>query len=168
MTPTEYVRDLQAILGQIDTALVKELADRIGKANRVYVVGNGGSMATAAHFAEDLLKCIQIRATALCDVSLLTAYANDCGYASSFDQTVSVLFEDGDLLVAISASGNSENVLRAVRACSSSVALTGFDGGDLKNLADKTVIVASDNIRIVEDAHLAICHMIVALLAEGS
>jgi len=164
---SQYINDLQALLGRIDTGVVDEIASRIRKADRVYIVGNGGSMATAMHLAEDLLKCARVRAAALCDLSLLTAYANDCGYESSFDQTLSVLADSGDLVVAISASGNSENVLRAVRACSNSVGLTGFDGGRLKDVADVAVVVPSDNIRMVEDAHLVICHMIVTRLADG-
>lgn len=91
-----------------------ELADKIRAAKRVYIIGNGGSYANAAHIANDLLAC-GIKAFTL-DAATLTASANDYGYDTVFARWIEVVGESGDLLVALSGSGKSQNILRAIRA----------------------------------------------------
>jgi D-sedoheptulose 7-phosphate isomerase len=143
----------------------------------VFVVGNGGSAATASHFACDLSKGTRrdgpptFHVVSLTDnVPLLTAWANDNGYDRVFSEQLETLARPGDLLVAISASGNSRNVIAAVetaRLCGMTVVgLTGRLGGRLAHLVDVTVTVPSDRIEVVEDAHLIVAHSLCVAVRE--
>src|SRR5829696_2296434 len=143
----------------------------------VFVVGNGGSAATASHFACDLSKGTRrdgpptFHVVSLTDnVPLLTAWANDSGYDRVFSEQLTALARPGDLLVAISASGNSPNVVAAVdaaRSCGMSVvSLSGRSGGRLAHLVDGLVNVPSDRIEVVEDAHLVIAHSLCVTVRE--
>ncbi len=140
----------------------------------VFVVGNGGSAATASHLACDLAKGTRpdgaptFRVVPLTDnVPLLTAWANDTSYDRVFAEQLAALARAGDLLVAISASGDSPNVVAAAetahRLGATTLALTGRTGG---RLADFTVRVPSDRIELVEDAHLAAAHSLCVALRE--
>jgi D-sedoheptulose 7-phosphate isomerase len=137
---------------------------------QIFACGNGGSSATASHFSEDLGKGVvlppekrRFRAVSLVDsVPTLTAYANDMGYRHVFSEPLRNLVRAGDVLVAISASGASENVLEAVRVARAAgarvIGLTGADGGELNRLADLCIRVPSQDMQQIEDAHLAITH----------
>jgi D-sedoheptulose 7-phosphate isomerase len=144
-------------------------ARREGK--RVFLMGNGGSAATASHFVNDLLKGTtqpgQPRFKVMCladNVSTLTAYANDTSYEMIFAEPLAALAEPGDVVIAISGSGNSPNVLRAMDTAQdlglTRIGLTGCAGGKLKAKCDVCVVVPSDSMQIIEDAHLAILHAI--------
>jgi D-sedoheptulose 7-phosphate isomerase len=135
----------------------------------VFVAGNGGSAATASHFACDLVKGTRrdgpptFRVVPLTDsVPLLTALANDIGYERVFADQLACLAGPGDLLVVISASGNSPNVLAVAEAAGAlgmdSIALTGRCGGALAQIVDLAVKIPSDRIEVVEDAHLIVAH----------
>lgn len=135
----------------------------------VFPLGNGGSAATASHFGCDLAKGTRdggrptFKVVPLTDnVPLLTAWANDVAYERVFAEQLLSLARPGDLLVAISASGSSPNVVAAVEAARAlrmtTLALTGRDGGSIAPLADLAIRVPSDRIEIVEDAHMAIAH----------
>jgi D-sedoheptulose 7-phosphate isomerase len=139
----------------------------------VYIAGNGGSASTASHFATDigvgsLSRSNPVRAVSLCDNSAaITAISNDQDYSSIFAQQLKLLGNNGDLLVVISASGNSNNLLMAVRMASElgmeSYSLTGFNGGVLKQLTlgrNIHIETPTGAYGLVEDAHLAICHVI--------
>jgi len=139
----------------------------------VFIVGNGGSAATASHFATDLgigtLKvCKPIRAISLTDnMAVTTAISNDLKYECVFQQQLDLLGRKGDLLILISASGNSKNLISAVKSSQrigmTSFSLTGFDGGELKQLTCEANIHVPSQLGeygLVEDAHLAICHMV--------
>jgi D-sedoheptulose 7-phosphate isomerase len=143
----------------------------------VFVIGNGGSAATASHFACDLSKGTRrdgpptFHVVSLTDnVPLLTAWANDSGYDCVFSEQLTALARPGDLLVAISASGNSPNVVAAVdaaRSCGMSVvSLSGRSGGRLAHLVDVLVNVPSDTIEVVEDAHLIVAHSLCVAVRE--
>lgn len=143
----------------------------------VFVVGNGGSAATASHFACDLAKGTRaggpptFRAMALTDnVPLLTAWANDVAYDQVFAEQLRSLAQPGDLLVAISASGTSPNVVAAVDAARelglATLALTGRSGGAIAETADQVVRVPSDRIELVEDAHLIVAHSLCVAVRE--
>lgn len=147
------------------------------KGRRVYIFGNGGSASTASHFTSDLNKgsiCKgrpRFKAQCLSDnVPVLTAWANDTDYGLVFAEQLENFFEEGDVVVAISGSGNSPNVVNAVKLAKAKgafvIGLTGFGGGMLKDLVDLAVVVASDNMERVEDVHLIICHMIKTCLVE--
>jgi D-sedoheptulose 7-phosphate isomerase len=143
----------------------------------VFVVGNGGSAATASHFACDLSKGTRrdgpptFHVVSLTDnVPLLTAWANDSGYDRVFSEQLTALARPGDLLVAISASGSSPNVIAAIDAARSCgmgvVGLSGRSGGRLPHMVDVVVNVPSDRIEVVEDAHLIIAHSLCVAVRE--
>ena len=153
-------------LRQLDLqGIIKALA----KAKHVYTAGNGGSSATASHFAADLRRA-SVQATCLSDnISLITALANDFGYDTVFAEQLSKIAK-GDVLVVISASGNSSNVVRATRLAkargATTIAFTGFGGGKLKALADYSIILPSHDYGEVEGIHSCLCHIIPCLIKK--
>jgi len=144
----------------------------------VFVFGNGGSAATASHFACDLAKGTRVdgrptfRVVPLTDnVPLLTAWANDTSYERVFADQLDALVRPGDIVIAISASGNSPNVLAAARVAQQAggyvVAWTGRSGGRIRDIADQTIRVPAQSIEQVDDAHLIIAHALcVAIRAQ--
>jgi D-sedoheptulose 7-phosphate isomerase len=143
----------------------------------ILICGNGGSAATATHFACDLAKwtiCAgkrRLRALALTDnAALMTAWSNDTAYERVFVEQLISCFRPGDTLVAISGSGNSPSVLRATEWANTqgaaTIALTGFGGGTLATLASIAHIAPSQFMPEVEDVHSAICHGLAVALAE--
>lgn len=143
----------------------------------ILICGNGGSAATATHFACDLAKWTitpghrRLRALALTDnVALMTAWSNDTAYERLFVEQLISCFRSGDTLVAISGSGNSPSVLRAVEwanaAGAPTVAFTGFGGGKLASLASIAHIAPSQFMPEVEDVHMALCHALAVTLGE--
>jgi len=174
---SEYFLTGGKLLTQIPTGEVMKLAIAINQARKtestVYIAGNGGSASTASHFATDigigsLNRANPVRSVSLCDnTAAITAIANDMDYSSIFAQQLKLLGNQGDLLIVISASGNSDNLLQAVEVAAKlgmeSHSLTGFDGGKLKQLTLGRNINVETPIGaygLVEDAHLAICHVI--------
>lgn len=159
--------DLKAIGHVIDALL---LAREQGK--RIFFIGNGGSAATASHFANDVAIGTRsagkpFRAISLTDnQAIITAVANDDGYEQIFVKQMEVLMEPGDVLVAISASGNSPNVVKAVEFANSAggttIGFTGFDGGKLKRLCTNVVHVGTDRGEYgpVEAMHAMLVHLI--------
>jgi D-sedoheptulose 7-phosphate isomerase len=139
---------------------------------QVLVMGNGGSSSTASHMAADLAKNTigpnmrRFRIMSLNDnAAIVTALANDLGYENVFSEQLTSLVGAGDVLIAVSASGNSPNILNAMRYARSRsaevVGLFGFDGGQAVALADLAIIVPSDDYGVVEDLHLVINHILV-------
>ena len=174
---SEYFSTGVKLLTQIPNEEVMALAIAINQARKtggtVYIAGNGGSASTASHFATDigigsLNRANPVRSLSLCDnTAAITAIANDMDYSSIFAQQLKLLGKQGDLLIVISASGNSDNLLKAVEVASElgmeSHSLTGFDGGKLKQLTlGRNIHVETPKgaYGLVEDAHLAICHVI--------
>ena len=171
-----YVKELMGLLERLDEQQVESAVNRIEAAYRdkkcIFVLGNGGSAATAAHFAADFGKNAvksdenRPKVISLCDnVPYITAYGNDMGYENIFAEQLKNLLTEGDLVIAISASGNSPNVIKAAEYAKSKgtgiIALTGFDGGKLKEYADIHINVASSGYEPVEDIHLVTAHIIV-------
>lgn len=171
-----YVGRLQAILAALDIAAVERVAMLIIEAyergNTVFVCGNGGSASTASHMAADLGKNTnapgkpRLRVLSLNDnMAWFSALANDLGYENVFVEQIANLLRPGDLLVALSASGNSPNVVRVAEFArfhgGRVVALVGFDGGKLMEIAHVTVRLQSHDYGPVEDGHLIINHMLV-------
>lgn len=153
-------------------AVTSILSDARSTGARVWIIGNGGSATTADHFATDLMRCSDatgapVRATSLCsNQGIVTATANDLGYEHVFTRQLQMFASTGDILVSISASGNSPNIVGAMKWAKTTsvltVALTGFNGGAARALADVSVHVASavGDYGVVEDIHLTICHMV--------
>lgn len=143
----------------------------------IFLLGNGGSAATASHFAEDLWFGTHVdgkyayRVVCLADnVPAITALANDTGYENVFIEQLRALFRPGDVVVAISASGNSPNVVRAIEYANANdgvtIGLTGFDGGRLRKICQVCVHVetAAGEYGPVEDIHLVMDHLITSYL----
>ena len=152
------------------------LADAIRNERGVYICGNGGSASTASHLAVDLGKNLhtgtgrRVRVISLTDnVPWLTALANDLGYAECFVEQLRNYLQPDDLVIGISASGDSENVVRAFEYArdlgAQLLALIGFDGGRLAQLAPRRVWVDSYDYGIVESAHLIVAHAWVRMLS---
>jgi len=173
--PAEYKRDLARALEAIDLEKVAQAIEWFRQAREdgrtIFVCGNGGSAATASHFVCDMVKgasfgrSVRFRILALTDsVPTLTAYANDVSYEAVFVEQLKNFAQPGDLVMAISASGNSPNVVRAVEYANSigcrTLALTGRDGGRLGELAALNLHVPVAHMGRIEDAHMVICHMI--------
>jgi D-sedoheptulose 7-phosphate isomerase len=154
------------------------LLDARAAGRRVYVMGNGGSAAIASQFVCNLVKTAQVvsspplRAFALTDnTPSLTAWANDTAYEQIFAQQVRALAEPGDLVIAISASGNSPNVIAGIQAAhvcgARTIALLGFDGGRALDLVDVAVHIPYDNYGLVEDTHMAIGHALTRAIIQS-
>ncbi|MCL0057475.1 SIS domain-containing protein [Dehalococcoidales bacterium] len=178
-TIRKYISEVRVTLERLPieniTQVVKLLEEARLKAKKVFIFGNGGSAATASHFAADLSKGAigkgkpRIKAFALTDnVSLLTAWANDTIYENVFAEQLENLLEPGDIVIGVSGSGNSPNVLNGIKLAKSKGATTigfiGFDGGKLKDLVDISIIVPSHNMEQVEDIHLLLEHVITTCL----
>src|ERR1017187_4258021 len=181
----DYIRGLKDVLDRIPLGPVDEMIQAIELAQnnrqQVFVIGNGGSVATASHMMNDLNKGTlghkgdapwpRLRVIALTDnVSLMTAWANDTDYNHIFSEPLKNLAQRGDLLIAISASGNSPNILAAVEAAKQIgvkvIGLAGFGGGKLAELAEICFVVPSDGYGPVEDVHMILDHIITGYLYE--
>ena len=130
---------------------------------KVMLIGNGGSAAIANHLQNDLAKAVQVRALVFNDIPLLTAYTNDDGYECAFERPIAQWAEAGDLLIAISSSGKSENILRGVRAAEGKecqiLTLSGFrPDNPLRRMGQLNFYVASEAYGYVESAHGALTH----------
>lgn len=142
-----------------------------------FLFGNGGSAALASHFACDLTKGTwaqgaaqkRFRAIALTDnLAVLTAWANDSSYEDVFAEQLRGVVQPGDVAFAISCSGNSPNVLKALEVAREAGAVTiglgGFEGGFMKSLCDTALVICSDNMQIIEDLHLSVAHCLFTLV----
>ena len=142
--------------------------------NKIYLIGNGGSSSTATHFSSDLLKTsitknkTRFKAFSLSDnIPVLLAWANDTSYEDIFSSQLENLLEKNDILIAISGSGNSPNILKAVNYANSvnaiTIAFTGIGGGKLAKLARIKLVIPSDDMLTIETMHLLICHLITTI-----
>ena len=172
----EYLGRLRATIEALPRERMNALGETLFRAYRnnkqVFLLGNGGSSSTASHMAADLAKNTigpnmkRFRIVSLNDnAAIMTALANDLGYENVFSEQLTNLVQAGDVLIVVSASGNSPNVLKAMRYARSRsaevVGLLGFDGGTAAELADIALIVPSDHYGVVEDVHLIINHILV-------
>ncbi|MBI4284066.1 MAG: SIS domain-containing protein [Chloroflexi bacterium] len=182
----QYLKSLKEATAELDLNRVNEIVVLLQEAQKekrqVFLFGNGGSAATASHFAVDLAKQAAVpgkpplRAISLTDnVAMLTAIANDISYTDIFVEQMAVLWNEGDLAIGISASGNSPNVLKAIEYAKShggqTIGFCGFGGGKLAQIADLNIIFSSRNYGVVEDMHLTLTHLIsqaLRLQPEGS
>lgn len=183
----QYFSSVQDLLNHVPFETVEQAADVLMAANRagqtVFIFGNGGSAATATHFGCDLAKRPivagqpRFRVISLTDNNaIMTALSNDIGYDVVFSEQLIPLVRSGDVVIGISGSGSSPNVLNAMRVASEAGATTigfcGFDGGQLKVMVDIPVHVPSNVMPMVEDVHLmlehAICERLLAINQEAS
>ena len=178
MSAGEYLSRVCHEIQRLDTADVEKVSDLIEQAydsgRFVFIIGNGGSGANASHLCEDLAKCTlcdfenqkRLKVLSLTDNTAgIMAWANDEGYDRVFVEQLKNLASPDDLLLAISGSGNSPNILRAVEWANrhglTTVGLTGFSGGKLKSMAHHNLHVAIDDMGIVESLHLVVFHWLI-------
>ena len=171
----QYLNGLNGLLDGFDTEafdrIVNSILDAYSDETAIFIMGNGGSASTASHFACDINKgcCLDLdkKFKVIClndNIPTLLAYANDLDYASVFVEQLKNFFHSGDVVIGISGSGNSENVIRAIRYANENggktVGLTGYSGGKLGQLVDIAYVAASDDMQKIEDVHMIIVHMI--------
>lgn len=175
----EYIDDLHLTLDKLPGKEIREVIDVLHQArlnNRtIFIMGNGGSASTATHFVCDLAKNTRMvgwpafRVIGLSDnMAILSAYANDEGYENVFAQQLASLIQPKDVVIGISTSGKSPNVLNAIALANEedaiTIGFTGFNGGKLGNMVDIHVHVPSNRIEQVEDIHLMLEHLICSVL----
>jgi len=180
----EYLEDIKRILGSVEEDLINrmdKLASILIKArenrNTIFIMGNGGSASTASHFVGDLSKGTivdgfpRFKAVALTDnIPNMLAWANDEGYEQIFVEQLKNLMEPGDVVIGISVSGNSMNVIKAIEYANRNggftIGLSGGDGGKLAKCAQENIHVPSSYMQKVEDIHLLIEHILTSLIRE--
>lgn len=178
-----YYRELQNTMEALDFHVIDSIADYLvetfARQATVFFAGNGGSAATASHFACDLGKGTadcdpdgrRFRAIALTDnLPSITAWANDDDFQYIFSEQLKGLANPGDVLFAISGSGDSPNIIRAAEAARDRgmtvIGLTGFRGGRLKPLCKVCLVVPSENMQIIEDVHMSAAHSLYHILSH--
>ena len=180
--PAQYKADVLKAIETVDLEKVNQAIEWFeearGNGRHIFVCGNGGSASTASHFACDIVKGAsynrerRFRIMALTDqLATLTAYANDVSYDCVFVEQLRNFAEAGDLVMGISGSGNSPNVIRAIEYANSigcrTIALSGRDGGQLGRLAQLNIQVVAPHMGRIEDAHMIVCHMIGYYFMDG-
>ena len=170
----QWLRELEAREGII-AAAGDTLANCLTNGGRILSCGNGGSMCDAMHFAQELSGHFRGRrralaAQAISDVSHLTCAANDEGFDSVFARGVEAWGKAGDALLALSTSGNSRNVIEAVRAARAigmtTVGLLGRDGGQLRGLCDVAIVVPGTTSDRIQEVHIKIVHLLIGLIEQ--
>ena len=181
----QYLQDFERLLRQVDVSAIERIAVQLAKAREngstIFVAGNGGSAAIASHWVNDLGKATKcsghtpMRVMSLSDnVSWLTALANDEGYERVFSGQLENFARPGDVLVVISSSGNSLNLVQAVELAKIrgvvTIALLGFDGGILKHKSDDHLLLPTEKgaYGLVEPGHEMICHLLAKCLADAT
>jgi D-sedoheptulose 7-phosphate isomerase len=178
-TYRDYLEHLNKVLESVSMdeldAATLVLADAFKHDKTVFVAGNGGSAATASHMACDFCKTTlgktpksverRLRSIALSDnVPLMTAYGNDVSYDDIFGEQLRTLARRGDVLVVITASGNSPNIIRVLEAAKAigvkTIGFLGFQGGKAKEMLDHSILAESSNYGVIEDAHSVFMHML--------
>lgn len=174
----EEIEVMQKIDIQAVSKVIHVLEETRKNGSTVYICGNGGSASTASHFASDFNKGVsgyyekKYHIVCLSDnTASLTAVANDIGYSEVFRVPLQGRLKKGDVLIAVSGSGNSENVVRAVQLAKEQgilvIGMTGYSGGRVKQLADISLHIPVRNMQITEDIHLILNHLMMYILAYG-
>lgn len=183
-SPSQQIKDYfsryQKILQEMPIDKIEKIIDLLFdaylKEKPIFIMGNGGSAATSSHFMVDLSKQTiceamnkRFKVVALSDnIPSMTAWANDTSYENIFVEQLKNLHQPGAVIIAFSASGNSQNVLRALQFAndndSMTIGLTGFNGGKLKDIAREVIIVPSDSVAQIEDMHLNLVHVVCEVL----
>lgn len=174
----DYLNEIKSVLDDLSLEKFEEIVNLILNAyveeRQIFIMGNGGSGSTASHFACDINKgvCFGLnkRFKVIClndNIPTMLAYANDVSYADIFVEQLKNFLKPHDLVIGISASGNSENVLRAIRYANENgaetIGFTGFDGGKLADLAHTSLVVPANDMQKVEDVHLILTHMLMQI-----
>jgi len=178
-TVSNYLGAHKALSEYLDIKSFQEGIDMVKSAfengQKIITCGNGGSASTASHYITDWNKMVNLstgkifRGVSLCDnVGLVTAYGNDQSFINVFSGQIDALMDEGDLLVAVSGSGNSENIIKAIEATRNSggkvLGVVGYDGGKMMPMCDHAVWVPSFDMQLCEDVHLMFGHMVMKAL----
>ena len=178
---SNYFEREKRVLDAIDKSSLSQVMNILEQARldgrQIFIMGNGGSGATASHYCCDFNKGISIhkdkRYRMIClndNIPTMMAYANDVGYENVFIGPLENFFRPGDVVIGISGSGNSENVVRAIQWAKEhgaiTIALTGYSGGKLKQIADYGVHVPVDDMQITEDLHMTLDHCMMKILCS--
>ncbi len=176
-----YINEHSKILSQLDQKQLNKIIELIYrshvKGKKIFTCGNGGSASTASHMITDWNKMTtsatkkKLYGFSLTDnIGIITAYANDTSYENIFKGQLQSIMDKGDLLIAVSGSGNSINVINAVKYANKigglTIGIVGYNGGKLKKVAKESIVVPSYDMQICEDIHLVICHMIMKKLGN--
>ena len=180
-TVINYFAEIEQMMREISLSDLERVLQLLERAyhdgHRIFIMGNGGSAATASHFALDLAKNTimagtpRLKAISLTDhVPLITAWSNDTAYEHIFAEQLANLVEPGDVAIGISTSGNSLNVINALvlakRSRAYTIGLLGAQGGRIKELVDAYVLAPGKNIEEEEDAHMMLTHIITRHMRE--
>jgi len=178
---TAYFKEIKKVLDGIDLKAMEKFVDLLLRAyrkdNRIFVMGNGGSASAASHFACDINKgaCLpyikKFKVISLSDnIAIITAYANDLSYSEVFVEQLKNHLEPEDLVIGISGSGNSANVLKAVDYANANnavtVGITGFDGGRLAGKVFLSLNVGVRDMQKAEDIHLMLIHLVMQIIQK--
>lgn len=149
--------------------IARVLQEAKRKGRKIFLFGNGGSASTASHLVCDFAKFGKLKALALTDdIPLITAWSNDESYDVIFKEQLKNLLEKNDVVIGISGSGKSKNVLEAIKYANKSgaytIGLAGFDGGELKKIAQECLVIGINNMQHSEDMHLLVGHLLATLL----
>ena len=176
---SNYFKTHAALFNDLDISSFQEGIEIVRNASesgkKIITCGNGGSALTASHYVTDWNKMINLstgkkfRGISLCDnLGLITAFGNDLEYSDVFSGQLASIMDKGDLLIAVSGSGNSPNIIKAVNTAREMggkvLSLVGFDGGKLKPLSDHCIWVESNDMQLCEDLHLMFGHMVLKAL----
>lgn len=176
-----YLSDVQELLAEVSENEIRTIVDILKEAyesdRQVFLLGNGGSAATASHLACDLQKGIggfyakRFRVLAVTDsIPIITAWANDTDYSNVFARQVANFVNSKDVVIGISGSGNSPNVVEAMKLANKkdamTVGLAGYAGGKLAQTAKCCITIRSENMQQIEDVHLVLAHLIFTCLMK--
>lgn len=178
-TIQNYFNKHKEVFSKIDLSSIERAISMIKKCQKsgrkIFTCGNGGSAYNASHFVTDWNKMMhvkknkKIQTISLCDnLGIMTAYSNDLSFEKIFSGQLFTLMNNGDILLCISGSGNSKNLIEAIKVAKKkkckTISFVGFDGGKLKNISDYVVHVPSFDMQICEDIHLMLGHMVMKSL----
>jgi D-sedoheptulose 7-phosphate isomerase len=177
-----YSKELINLISSIPYSDLKKISTILEIAwhnnKKIFLIGNGGSASTASHIACDLSKSTiksntpRLKVIALTDsISLITAWANDTSYENIFCEQLQNILEKNDIVIAFSGSGNSPNILKAIRIANEmggiTIGLSGYKGGKLKNIANYNIVINSNNMQQIEDLHLMVGHLIFSFIRDN-
>ena len=177
----KYLSELVDLINSIDLHeienFINELEEAYKNDKNIFVMGNGGSASTASHFACDINKGVSLKLNkrfkviSLNDnIPIMLAYANDISYDSIFEEQLKNYIKKDDLVVGISGSGNSKNVLMAIEYANAigarTFGITGYDGGKLKKIAEKSIVIRSNDMQKIEDCHMILVHLTMQYLSD--
>jgi len=178
-TTENYIKQHNLVIENLDCKEIENAISLIKKTIeegcRVAVCGNGGSAMAASHYIADWNKMVyshtKVKFNGIClsdNIGLITAYSNDLSYDKVFSEQVKNLLREGDLLIALSGSGNSENVIKATNVANkmrvNTLAICGYDGGKLRQVSNNSVWIRSNDMQLCEDAQTVFGHMVMKSL----